>query len=116
MRGVSILANGFHQFFIRKKIEPRQVHRPRFRIRSRIIDRDLQIDMPKVPAPQAFGHVQCFGLRVAAVVQPTLLIKTGGLDHEGVAVPPSHRIAHINGQYRFLERAAIQEDLTPVVV
>ena len=79
MRSVSILANGLHQFLVRKKIEPRQVHRPRFGVGSRIIDSDLEIDMPKVPAPQSLGHVQRFGLRVPAVVQPALVIKTESL-------------------------------------
>src|SRR5262249_105870 len=55
-------------------------------------------------------------LRVAAVVEPALVIETGGLDHQRIAVPLADRIAHVNRLYRLLKRAAIQEDLTPMIV
>jgi hypothetical protein len=79
MRVVLILADGFHQLLVRKEIEPRHVHCSGFGISSRIIDGDLKIDMPKVAAPQALGHLQCFRLRVSAIVQPALVIKTESL-------------------------------------
>ncbi len=53
-----VLADALDQFFIREKIEAGKVDRPRLGICLRVVDGDLEADMPEVRAPEAFGHVQ----------------------------------------------------------
>jgi hypothetical protein len=57
-----VLADPFDQFFIREKIEAGKVDHPRLGICLRVVDGDLEADMPEVHAPEAFGHVQRFVL------------------------------------------------------
>lgn len=63
-----VLADAFHQFFIRQKIEAGKVDRPGLGICLRVVDGDLEANMPEVRAPEAFGHVQRFGLGMPAVI------------------------------------------------
>jgi hypothetical protein len=71
--------------------------------------------MPEVSALEPFGDVQRLGVGMAAVVDPTLIVEAGGVDHQGIAVPAAHRIAHPSGIGVFGKLVAVQEDL-PVAV
>src|SRR5262249_18055506 len=42
-----VLADAFHQLFVRKKIETREIDGPRFRVRLRVVDGELQANVPR---------------------------------------------------------------------
>src|SRR5947209_17977491 len=70
-------------------------NRPWSGIRLGIVERELNIHVPKVAAAEAFGHMQGFRMRVAAEIKPRFIVKARRFDHERVALPMTDRISHI---------------------
>jgi len=55
--------------------------------------------------------IEEFGLRVAAIVEPTLIIEAGGIYHQRVSVPLADRVTQIRGLRRLGQWTAVEEDL-----
>src|SRR5260370_31453930 len=63
--------------------------RPWFGPHTRIFHRELIEDRFRVDAGEAFDHVQVLGSR-----KRTQIREIGGVDHQRIALPVAHRIAH----------------------
>jgi hypothetical protein len=57
-----VLADAFHQFFVRKKIEPREIDSPRFRICLWVVDGELQAYVPELVRATALHMPDSGGL------------------------------------------------------
>ncbi|HYR82753.1 MAG TPA: hypothetical protein VE422_01595 [Terriglobia bacterium] len=86
-RVLFVFADRFDQVLVWKKIQTCQGDRPGSGISLRVVDSDLQIDVPEAGAPEAFGDVRRFGLGVPVHVQPPFIIKADGFDDQRVALP-----------------------------
>ena len=56
-------------------------------VRLRVVDGDLDIQMPHVATPIFFGQAHCFAVRMPAAVEPRLIVETDALHDQRVAVP-----------------------------
>src|SRR5947209_20051984 len=59
-----------------------------------ILERNLQIDMTEIKAAIALCKTHRRTARVAEAVEPAPFAKTGRFDHQSVAFPHAHRVAH----------------------
>src|ERR1700674_5128060 len=98
------------------KIVERQIHAPGLGIRIRVLDDELQVHVPEIPAAVALGDLRRLGLRMPVHIQPAAIIQARGFDHERVSVPVPHRVAHVRGLRDGRQRAPVQEDLAEVVI
>ena len=72
--------------------------------------------MPKVDAPEAFGHAQSVAKRVTLIaVQPIPIIKAVGLDHQRVSLPLAYRISQPSWLRILGKRTAIDKDLAECI-
>src|SRR5262245_56339183 len=69
--------------------DPTQIpaHRPRFRVRARIVDRDLVVQRIEIRPREALRQAQQVRVRQPAVREPEILVESGRLDDERVAFP-----------------------------
>ncbi len=67
--------------------------------------------MFKIAAAEALGHAQRFCVRMSLAVEPGPVVITVALDHQRVAVPMPHGVAHPVRIGIFLQTAAVEEDL-----
>src|SRR2546427_3226566 len=67
-------------------------NRPWSGIRLGIVERELNIHVPKVAAAEAFGHMQGFRMREAAESKARLIGKARRLEHQPVARPRTELI------------------------
>ena len=82
------------------------------RIGLRIVDHDFDIHVAEVTAPEPFRQSHRLAVRMAAAIEPGLVVESHGLDDEDVAVPFADRVTQ-PARFRILRmRAAVEEDLT----
>src|SRR5262245_342858 len=67
--------------------------------------------MAEVGAAEALGDNQRFRVRVAAVIEPGLVVESGGSDNKDVAFPFTGRIPQPRGWSVGFKRASVQVDL-----
>ena len=70
---------------------PRDLHGPGLCVDLRIVDRKQHFHVPEIRTPEAFRYVQGFGVWVAAVIEPGLIVDPDGIYDERVAFPISPR-------------------------
>src|SRR6185312_5668778 len=80
---------------------------PRAHVGLRIRQRQAELQIVVVNAPETLLQTHLIAVNRAVGVDPGPVIEAGGVDHEGVAVPMSGRIA-------VLARLRISRDLAPV--
>src|SRR4030095_14699356 len=106
-----ILADALHQFHIREEFK-RDGYFPGSRIRFRIVDRDLHIQVTEVAPVKAFDGVESVTVRVAAVIKPRLIVEAFGFDDERIAFPSANGISHPSWLHLFGEVTPIGECLS----
>ena len=82
-----LVADVLDQVHIRKQLLALCV-RQRLRVRLRIVDGDLDIHVPDVAAPEPLDQVHGLAVRMAAAIEPGLVVEAGGVNNQGIAVPP----------------------------
>src|SRR5262249_43260175 len=92
-----------------------QVDRPRFRIRLRIIERHLHVEMADVRAFESFCGMECFGMWEAVVVEPTAIVESSCFGDKCVSFPSSDRISKPGRRHICSEFASVHKDLAKVV-
>src|SRR5437867_3185045 len=111
---VVLIADVFHYFSIRP-----QVHRlsdcPRLCIDLGVIDRDLQIHMPKVFPAKVLDDVKSIRRWLARLIHPRLSIEPFTVDYQSVAIPLRCGITPPCGNEIVCQLTAIEEDLPPCV-
>src|SRR5262249_49771310 len=75
---IVFLADVFNQLSVRLKHRAFG-HRPRLRIRARIVDRDLHIHVPEILAMITLDYVELVRHRVPIRIEPTESIRSDGL-------------------------------------
>src|SRR5579864_4305638 len=88
-----IRANEFLQTPGRAKLEL-PVPRPGLRVRFRVLDGEVEFQGLRLRPPKPFDYMQLVGVRKARAVDPSLLVETNRVNHEGVSFIPANRIAH----------------------
>src|SRR5207244_8902463 len=88
-------AHGFDQLCVGEELH-RHRDGPRPRIRTRIVEGDLDIEMTEIAPAVALDQAESFGVWMAVVIEPRALGEAAGFDDQGVAVPASHGISHPN--------------------
>ena len=83
----------------------------RFRVGLRIVDGHFDVQVPEVPAPEAFDHAQRVAVRMAHPIEPAPVVEANGVDDQRVARPRADRIAHPSRLRIRRQLAAIQENL-----
>src|ERR1700693_59809 len=64
-----------------------------------------------VRPPDALDKVQCFAMRVADAVQPSLVVEIHSISDQRVSLPMSNRVAHPQGTETRIVRAAVCKNL-----
>ena len=80
------------EFGIRGELLP-QGHRPRLRVGLWIVDRDLDVEMSEVGSPDSLTNLCAFGNHAAVPIDPRVIAKSDGVDHQRVVGPGGRRIA-----------------------
>src|SRR4029077_3662712 len=80
-----------------------------------VVDGYVEIHMPEIHAPVAFGHMQFLSVRMRGVVKPSLFIESYRVHHQRVSIPLSDRIAEPRRVHVLRMATAVHEDL-PVAV
>src|SRR5215831_6795439 len=75
-----------------------------------IIDGHFIFHVSEIPAPEAFGDSQGFGLRVPAHIEPSEIVEARGIDHKRVSLPMAGGIT----QPRGIEFADVLWKLAPI--
>src|ERR1019366_5787176 len=60
---------------------------PGFCVSSRIIDRELNFQVPQIGAAKTFHNVHLFRVRMTLSRDPRAVVETGRIDHERVSLP-----------------------------
>ena len=60
---------------------------------------------------EPLGDVQTFGVRMPAHVEPGRVLEPDAVDHQRVAVPAAHRVAHERRIRIFRQRAPVHVNL-----
>ena len=107
---VVLVADVLDQFRIRKQSLALSIGQ-RLRVRLRIVDRDLDIQVPDIAAPEPFDQVHCVAMRMAAAIEPGLVVEAGGVNDQGVAFPETDRVSQPGRLRIFGKLAAIHEYL-----
>src|SRR5437867_7682123 len=68
-------------------------HCPGFSVCLRIVERNLDIHMSEVAAPEAFGDAQGLAVRMSRIVEPALIVETDGLGDQRIAFPLANGIS-----------------------
>jgi len=76
-----------------------------------VLDGDVDEQMTEVGASEPLGDDERFRVRVAVVVEPGLIIESGGSDYQDVAFPLSSRITQPRRWSIGLQRASVHIDL-----
>src|SRR5690606_36499833 len=94
VRVVRLLADVFEELraFVPLQLKAR---RPRRRVGTRVVDRDLVIDERGVDACEALDDVELLRMRQAASIHPEAFVEADAVDDEGAALPPADRVAVI---------------------
>src|SRR5687768_4620667 len=108
-----VLADVLDDLGIRKQSEWNR-DAPGLRVGLRVVDRELDLQVPEILAPEALGHAHRFRHGMPAVVQPGLAVEPDGVDDEDVAVPFADRITEPRRAAFDRMVAAVREDLTEV--
>src|SRR5215471_3461576 len=103
-----VFADCFDQIHVWKKIPARQSDCPRLAIRLQVVNGDSDIDVSEVDAPETFGDVRRFGLRMSVHIQPPFIIYPAGFDDQRIAVPLTDGVSKVSRLPRFGERTPIQ--------
>src|SRR5205814_301404 len=85
-----LLADVLHQLFVRSET-CRETDGERLRVRARIVNRDFAHKRAQIFARPAFDRVQLLSVRVAAEIEPELVVEPDGVDDERVAIVPAYR-------------------------
>src|SRR4029079_7292904 len=80
-----------NEFGIRRELLS-QGHRPRFRIRLGVVDRDLDLEMSKVGSADSLPNLGRLGNHAAVPVDPRVIAESNRFDHQRVIRPRAGRI------------------------
>ena len=101
---IILLANIFHQFRPRHQRRLTQ-RRKRLRVRTRIVNRNLNRHAPQIRARVALDGVRFLGMWMALVVEPELVVEPNRIHHQRVSLPmPIPRRIRIVGMLRVVDR------------
>src|SRR5439155_8989225 len=76
-----------------------------------VFDGDIDEQMTEVGAAEPLVDDERFRVRVAAVIEPGLVVESGGSDNQDVAFPFAGRVAQPRGWSVRFQRASVQVDL-----
>src|SRR5581483_8663317 len=91
-----VFADAFDEFGVCKQIEW-NLHRPGLRVSLWVIERKLHIQMPEIRTAEPLGDAKRLRVRMARIVEPTLVVEANRLGNEGITVPMADRIAEPGG-------------------
>src|SRR5262249_41865691 len=109
-----IFTNALDQFRIRKQSEW-YGSTPWLRVSLGVVECDLHLHPAEVDSAETFRHPQCFSVRTARIVEPTLIVETATFRYEYVALPLPYRISKPARSRFGGKTAAIGENL-PVMI
>src|SRR6266404_3690858 len=84
--GVIFLTDVFQDFALRHELCV-ELQCEGFRISTRIVDCDFVHQCPKIFTSVTFDGVKLLSMRMAAKIEPELVVKPYGIDHQRVALP-----------------------------
>src|SRR6266849_5934399 len=111
---IVLLTDVFHQLFVRTEAGGER-HRKRSGVRAWIVDRHFVLQMSEVGARVAFDGVQLFRVRMAAEIEPELVVEADCVDHQCVALPATDGMSVPRGVGIVGMFAAVDEDLAIAV-
>ena len=83
---------------------------PGLRVRTRVGEGHLDLQVAEVRAPVSLCHTQRLGMRLAISAQPGLFVVSVTVDDQRVALPTAHRVPHPAWRGVRLQCAAIHVD------
>src|SRR5262249_49179853 len=109
-----VLANVLDQLCVRQQIE---CHRdaPRLSIGFRIVDGELNLEMPEVAAPISLDKVEGISRRVTPEIKPCVVHRSRRVDDERVAIPRAARVPEGRRRATFRDGSTVSEYLTIVI-
>src|ERR1051325_7193252 len=99
LQSAIVLAEVLHQLGVRHQDEMDRIRLPRTRVRLRVVDLHLEIQVSEVDSLEPLCRLQRVGVRVAVVIEPTALLpvsaalESSGIDDERVAFPATDGVA-----------------------
>lgn len=67
--------------------------RPCLRVRLWIVEGNVKLQMVLIDAPKPLDEVQLIAMRAAHVIEPGLIVKSYGIDHQRISFVSADRIA-----------------------
>src|SRR5689334_4175533 len=86
-------------------------NRPGLGICFGIIERELNLEVPKIRPAKPLRHPEGVSVRMAGKIEPRLVVITSRFHHKGIAIPMSDRISHERRVSILGKNPAIREDL-----
>src|SRR6266850_5989947 len=108
------LADVFHQFFAGQETCVER-HLERLGVCAGIINRDFIDQIAKILSRIPFNRVQLLGVRMAAEIEPELVIESDRIDDESVSLEVSNRMAVPGRVEIFRMLTLVQKDLAIAV-
>src|SRR5262245_35988796 len=85
------------------------MHLPRLGKHTRIVDRDVELQVAKVDTPVTLDNMQLFGPRIE--IHPAAIVKTDSVDYERIGLPFPHGVS-LPGRIRIRRMfTTVQENL-----
>ena len=109
-----VLADAFDELGVRVQLEGK-IHSPGLRVRLRIIERHLDIEVAEVAAVKTFGHAKGVGMGMSVIIEPASIIESDGFGDERVAFPVADAISEPGLRCFGRKTAAVGKDLAKVI-
>src|ERR1700674_368849 len=89
---------------------------PRLRVGYGVVHDDLHFQCVVIQSPVALRQVHLFAARIPKAIHPHLVVKTNGVDNEGISLPLAHRVPQPSGIRILGKRSPVRPDRAPGVI